>query len=160
MSTKVAVAGAILLGFTGTTHGQSLFAVDTYVGGFFCVLLWIGTGIVASLEWKLAKTNNRRYLTAGIPVFCLEKFCEQVSSKLPSFEGLQRKTSHRALPDIQFQAVGADEYAFADQINIKQKKYVYGPVMRGIIQFDNECSRIVVKGMVNWFPLALSLIHI
>ena len=156
MRTKVAIAAAIFLGLTGISHGQSLFAVDSYVGGFFVVLLWIGTGVIASLEWRMASTNNQRYLRAGIPVFCLEKFCEHVNSSLPSFEGLRRMTSVKPLPNIHFQAVSTDEYAFADEINFQKKQYVYGPVMRGVIHFDNECSRIVVKGLMNWFPLAFA----
>ena len=158
MRFRLALAFVALLIATSPTYGQSVpFASTSLVGGFFVMLLWVGAGAVAFVEWKMNSSRDRRYLSSGVPVFCLEQFCSDISSRLPDLERLFSRTRVRALPNIRFEKIAPDEYVFAEEFGVRESRFNYGPIMRGLVTFDGECSRIVVKGMINYFPVAIAL---
>ena len=157
MRSPVVFAVFLVLMIARCAFATPILATTSLVGGFFVVLLWVGAGAVAFIEFKLNKNRDSRYLASGVPVFCLEQFCADVSSRLPDLERLFKRTRLKVLPNIRFQQIGADEYVFAEEYAINDNRLNYGPVMRGHVLFDGECSRIVVKGMINYFPVAIAL---
>jgi hypothetical protein len=106
---------------------------------------------VAAAEVALAAAWSPRYFTIGIPLFA--RRVERASGLADvSLEDLERVSATVAARGFLFRRLDAGTIAF------RENGLQYLPLMRGVIRHDAAEPAVVVRGLVNWFFVALVIV--
>ena len=112
------------------------------------------TGLV---EVILSGTWNKTYFTTGIQIFVIKIPVELRHSNIPSSQKLEARFYSSWSSSLVFNEIESHTYGFREKL-FEFRLVRYSPIMHGILVFDRETNEVVVKGYVNWFILAFSLI--
>ena len=114
------------------------------------ILIAAGFAAVVIVEIVFSARWNRTYFTAGLPIF-VRRIERSHGIEAVPLEILERASATAAGKPFTFRRLGPDLIAFREGALAFQ----YVPIMRGSISMTSGEPSVVVKGLVNWFVVAL-----
>jgi len=112
------------------------------------VIAVIVVEIVLSAKW------NRAYFTIGLPIF-VRRVERPHGLADVSFDDVQKRSANAAGTPLAFHRLDTNLIAF------REKTYGgmlhYAPLMRGVIHHTEGEQSVVLRGLVNWWFVALTI---
>lgn len=122
------------------------------LGNIVFAALWISlfADLVLRAGW------NKLYFTLGVPIFIMRVPVKNQYQGVPYQYFLEEEFDSMWFASLAFKAVDSRSYGFRERY-FQPRFLKYIPVMHGLIIFEQDKNRVVVKGMANWFLLWLVL---
>jgi hypothetical protein len=118
---------------------------------FVALIMSLFADIILRSAW------NKTYFTIGVPIFVMHIPIKAQYKGIP-FQYLfeeEFQSSWPFLPPFAFKKIDFQIFGFREKFF--QIRSLYIPLMHGLIIFENDKKRVVVKGIANWFTLWLIL---
>jgi len=122
--------------------------------GIFVVSLLVGS-LLADLVF--GATWHKAYFTSGLTIFVKRIPVKHWHTNIPSQAQLEKKFRSDVISSLIFKEIDVHSYGFREKMFEFKLMRTPGP-MHGLLMFDTNTSQVVVKGFVNWFILAFSLV--
>ena len=108
--------------------------------------------VIAIVEIVLSWRWNERYFALGIPIF-VRRVEKLGGLEDLSLEALQKSAATVAATPLLFRRVAPDRILFREKGFGGSIHYL--PIMRGVITAPAAEGAVVMKGLLNWFALAI-----
>jgi hypothetical protein len=122
------------------------------LGNIVFAALWIAllADIILRAVW------NRFYFAIGAPIFIMRLPVKNDYQGVPYQYFFDEEFDSLWFASLAFKAIDSRSYGFREKY-FQPRLLKYMPVMHGLIIFEQDKKRVVVKGMANWFVLWLIL---
>jgi len=117
----------------------------------------IGSLIALLLVETLVRvTWNSWYFTKGLPILVLRVSIVPQQNNIPSPIQLDANFKSVWVSSLVFREIEPNAYGFREELGIQF--FRYPPVMHGMLFSDRNNNQVVVKGLMSWFSICISLV--
>jgi hypothetical protein len=96
---------------------------------------------------------NKLYFSVGLPIFILIMPVQTQYKGVPFQYLFEEEHQSGWFTPLLFKQIGMHIYAFREKYF--SLGFNYFPIMHGVLIFDDDQQRVVVKGIANWFTIWL-----
>jgi hypothetical protein len=123
------------------------------------ILVFVFFASIPLIELVLSGIWNRLYFTKGLPLLVLRISVGNHYSNIPSQAQLEAPFRANWVQSLVFREIDPDKFAFREKI-FQLRLFSYSPTMHGLLFFDRDNDKVVVKGFANWFMVLFFLMGI
>ena len=117
---------------------------------FLALIISLLADIVLRASW------NKMYFTVGIPIFIMSTPVNKKFEGVPHQYLLEEEFRFSWFaPALTFKVNDSRSFFFCEKFFGPPIRYL--PIMHGLIVFEHDKKRVVVKGLANWFTLWIIL---
>lgn len=122
-----------------------MIAISALFAAFFLVTV---VELIAYSRW------NGLYFRTGLAIFRDEADAQSPQADLPLPKDLEHRLENPKWKPVLFRQIGPDMMAFREAAWGYFDRGSYTPVMRGVVKFDRNRSKVFVRGPLMYFSLA------
>jgi len=123
------------------------------------ILFFVLFASIPFIEMLLSGFWNRLYFTIGLPLLILRVSVGLHHINIPSQTQLEEQFRSGWGSSLVFRELDVNKFAFREKI-FQFRLFAYTPIMHGLLFFDRDNGKVVVKGLANWFMVLFFLIWI